>query len=316
MNVDRAQQEGVWSLAEFKTSGSSGDYQVSSSAPLEDRWILSRFHRAAEKVNEALAAYRFHEAAQVIYAFFWNEFCDWYIEIVKLRLGGPDGTPDKQAAIGAYASLLHVFEGALRLLSPFMPFITEDIWHAIYDGQPPFKSVALAPYPLARPGFFNAAAEEEMRVLQELIEGIRNLRAEAGVENRELVPAEIFAAADDGFQKIVEKNQQMVQKLASVSSISFLQGALSGTESSRSTSQFDVRILYERKVDLEAERDRLARDLKKMEGELSNGRRQIANQQFLAKAPPAVVEGIRNRAAELEVLIEKANQALQRLGVT
>ena len=318
MNVDRAQQEGVWSLAEFKQSaGNSGisDYRISSSAPLEDRWILSRFHRAAEKVNDALAAYRFHEAAQIIYAFFWNEFCDWYIEIVKLRLGGPLGTPDKDAAIGAYGCLLHVFEGALRLLSPLMPFITEEIWHAIYDGQPPLKSVALAPYPRARAEFFDLAAEEEMRVLQELIENIRNLRAGAGVENREQVPVEIFAAAQDGFQRIVDKNQQMVQKLSSVSSISFLQGSLSGTESSRSTSQFDVRILYEHKVGLAAERDRLAKDLKKMEGELSNGRRQLANEQFLAKAPLAVVEGIRNRSVELELLIAKANQALQRLDI-
>ncbi len=316
MNVDRAQQEGVWSLADFAGATRNGiaDYQIPATAPLEDRWIVSRFHRASQKVNEAFAEYRFHEAAQIIYAFFWNEFCDWYIEIVKLRLGGPDGTPDRQAAAGAYACLLHVFEGALRLLSPLMPFITEEIWHAIYDGQPPQKSVALAAYPRANSQQFDAAAEEEMRGLQELIENIRNLRAEAGVEPREQVPAEIFAAPGHGFQQTLETNQLLVRKLAAVSAINFLPGALSGTESSRSTSQFDVRIIFERKVDLGAERDRLTKELKKMEVELNNGHRQLANEQFLAKAPAAVVEGLRNRAAELELLMEKARQALQRLG--
>src|SRR5712691_7031177 len=131
---------------------------------LEDRWIFSRFNRVTKNVNEALSAYRFHEAANQIYDFFWGEFCDWYIELIKPRLA--DGA-DPQSARVACANLLALFEAALRLLHPVMPFITEEIWHAIYDGQPPLKSIALAAYPQASETQIDIEAEVEMAVLQD-----------------------------------------------------------------------------------------------------------------------------------------------------
>ena len=115
---------------------------------LEDRWILSRFNRVAQEIHEALETYRFHEAAHVVYHFFWGEYCDWYLELIKPRLR----RDDREQARAAYANLVSIFEGALRLLSPFMPFITEEIWHAVYDGKPPVKSIALAALSASRSG--------------------------------------------------------------------------------------------------------------------------------------------------------------------
>ena len=115
---------------------------------LEDRWILSRFNRAAKDVNESLQTYRFDEAANRIYDFFWGEFCDWYIELIKPRLNFEEGADSGPAKV-ACANLVNLFEAALRLLHPVMPFITEEIWQAMYDGQPPLKSIALAAYPTA-----------------------------------------------------------------------------------------------------------------------------------------------------------------------
>ena len=116
-------------------------------APLEARWIVSRLHRTAGAINQALGDYRFHEAANTLYSFFWGDFCDWYLEVVKLRLdfSGPP-TPVR----AALATLLNVFESALRLLSPFMPFITEEIWQALYENRAPDKSIALTRYPQAQ----------------------------------------------------------------------------------------------------------------------------------------------------------------------
>jgi valyl-tRNA synthetase len=133
---------------------------------LEDRWILSRFNRAAKDVNESLQTYRFDEAATRIYDFFWGEFCDWYIELIKPRLNFEEGA-DKACAKIACANLVNLFEASLRLLHPVMPFITEEIWHAIYDGKPPLKSIALASYPAAEEQQINLGAETEMAILQD-----------------------------------------------------------------------------------------------------------------------------------------------------
>ena len=216
MNVDRATEAGVWSLEEFKkgqrSTGNQGTGAPSSSAlfsreggsngtgvagfnavTLEDRWILSRFNRVAQEIGEALNAYRFHEAAHVVYHFFWGEYCDWYLELIKPRLL----SDNREQARAAYANLISIFEGALRMLSPFMPFITEELWHAVYDGEPPAKSIAVARYPVADEAQINADAETEMAILQDLIVSVRNIRAELKVEQKAKLPVEIFAVSGD-----------------------------------------------------------------------------------------------------------------------
>jgi len=151
-----------------------------STTPLEDRWILSRFNRVTAEVNDALATYRFHEAANRIYDFFWGEFCDWYLELLKPRLNFEEGADNGTARI-ACANLVNLFDASLRLLHPVMPFITEEIWQAMYEGNPPLKSIALAGYPQADETQFDLAAETEMAILQDLIVNVRNVRAELKV---------------------------------------------------------------------------------------------------------------------------------------
>src|SRR5690348_15330139 len=146
---------------------------------LENRWIYSRFHHVTGEVNDSLRAYRFDEAANTIYKFFWGEFCDWYLEIIKPTLSG-----NETEARDGLALLGDLFERALRLLAPFMPFITEEIWHAMYEGHAPQKSIALARYPELEERWLNDRAEEEMALLQDLIVTVRNMRAEMKVEPR------------------------------------------------------------------------------------------------------------------------------------
>ena len=159
---------------------------------LEDRWILSRFNRVTADVNEALQTYRFHEAANRIYDFFWGEFCDWYLELIKPRLQFDEGA-DMSAARVACGNLVNLFDSALRLLHPVMPFITEEIWQAMYEGKAPAKSIALVAYPQADEKQVDLAAETEMAILQDLIVNVRNLRAELKVEPKVKVPIEVFA---------------------------------------------------------------------------------------------------------------------------
>jgi valyl-tRNA synthetase len=275
---------------------------------LEDRWILSRFNRVTKNVNEALETYRFHEAANQIYDFFWGEFCDWYIELIKPRLldGG-----DESARI-ACKNLLGIFEAALRLLHPVMPFITEEIWHAIYDGKPTLQSIALAPYPQADEKQLDLAAETEMAILQDLIVSVRNLRAELKVDQKQRVPIQVFVSEPE-IHKLIEQTRGSVERLANVEKIEFVANSLAKLSGARHTARFDVHVIYERKIDVAAERERLKKELEQIEKEFANGQRQLGNEQFLAKAPTKVVDGIRRRAQELEILREKVKSKLDEL---
>jgi valyl-tRNA synthetase len=313
MNVDRIGF--VWDVARVPSPAqSAAQTGVPAFLPLtlEDRWILSRFNRVVADVNDALTTYRFHEAANRIYDFFWGEFCDWYLELIKPRLNFEEGA-DKSAAQAACTNLVNLFESALRLLHPVMPFITEEIWQAMYEGKPPLKSIALAEYPQADEKQFDLAAETEMAILQDLIVSVRNVRAELKVEPKVKVPIEVFAH-EPAIRRMIEQNQSAVERLGNVEKISFVEGSLANRAGARSTARFDVHVIYERKIDVAAECERLKKELEKIERELGNNQKQLGNEQFLAKAPEKVVEGLRRRGQELLVLQEKANSKLKELG--
>jgi len=310
MNVDRAQESGLWSLADFvftPTNLALKGISGLKAQTLEDRWIISRFNRVAQQIHEALETYRFHEAAHVVYHFFWGEYCDWYLELIKPRLAAGD----REQARAAYENLVGVFEGALRLLSPFMPFITEEIWHAVYDGKPPIKSIALAAYPQANLEQMDAVAETEMAILQDLIVSVRNIRAELKVDPKHKLMIEVFADSD--VRSLIDRNRGALERLANIEALTFVD-SLAKVSGARSTARFDVRVLYERKVDVAAERDRISKELTRLTQELTRATGQLNNEAFLAKAPAHVVEGLRKRRAEVEMLVQKANEALGELG--
>ncbi|MFI5071033.1 MAG: valine--tRNA ligase [Terriglobales bacterium] len=307
MNVDRTGSGGV-ANGSFKSSkGISGFAPVA----LEDRWILSRFNRVAGGVDTALRAYRFDDAARAIYDFFWGELCDWYIELIKPRLLA-EGEADGKSARASCANLVLLFEASLRLLHPIMPFITEEIWHAIYDGEPPLRSIALAAYPQIDSGQVDGVAENDISILQDVIINIRNLRAELKVEQKVKVPVQIYAA-DSAIRTLIQQNQGAIERLANVDSIAFSEKSLANLAGARGTTRFDVLLIYEKKIDAAVERERLRKDLDRYEKEISNGQRQLQNEQFLAKAPKQVVEGIRKRAEELEILIRTTRSKLDGL---
>ncbi|MGA8439373.1 MAG: valine--tRNA ligase [Candidatus Sulfotelmatobacter sp.] len=278
------------------------------SSALEDRWILSRFNRVAGQVNDALETYRFHEAANCIYDFFWGEFCDWYLELIKPRLNFEEGADQTQAR-AACANLVTLFDSSLRLLHPVMPFITEEIWHAIYEGKPPLKSIALAGYPQPNETQIDLSAETEMAILQDLIVNIRNVRAELKVEPKVKVEVEVFAP-EPAIRAMIEENRGAVERRANVAKLTFVGASLAKQAGARSTARFDVHVIYERKIDVAAERERLNKELDKIEKEFANNQRQLRNEQFLAKAPEKVVGGLRRREKELVALREKLKHQL------
>ena len=308
LNMDRIGVAQVPSPAQPGSKGVDG-FRATT---LEDRWILSRFNGVADYVGQALEEYRFHEAANRIYDFFWGEFCDWYIELIKPRLAFDNGG-DKANAELACNNLVTLFEAALRLLHPVMPFITEEIWHAIYDGKPPFKSIALAAFPLGDPEQIDLASETHMAILQDLIVAVRNLRAELKVEPKAKTPIQVFVHEAE-IRTLIEQNSTAVERLANVESIEFVSASLAKLPGARHTARFDVHLVYEQKIDVEAECARLKKELEKFEKNIANNERQLSNSGFLAKAPAHVVDGLRKQKEENESLRAKSLKKFEELG--
>jgi valyl-tRNA synthetase len=306
MNIDRAAEAGIT----VDTAALGSMPAAEPGAPLEGRWIVAELHGTAEKVNQALANYRFDDAANAIYQFFWGSFCDWYLEIVKLSLDFSEAA-DKARVTAALTTLVSVFESSLRLLSPFMPFLTEEIWHAVYDGKPPAKSIALTRFPQSGVASADTVALQHMRLLQELIVEIRALRKEIGVEEKALVPVEL--RIDQQFRTVISENHAIVERLARVSDIRFVPQISDGL-AKHATPQFDIAVVYERKIDVAAECERLNKEIARQEKNVANADRQLGNPTFTAKAPPHIVEGLKKQRDEAHHLLDKLRADRDSLG--
>ena len=205
-----------------------------------------------------------------------------------------------------------MFEGSLRLLSPFMPFITEEIWHALWQQKAPAKSITLTRFPLgAELGKADVATIDQMEIIKRLIEGIRNRRAELKVAPKEKITVRIFTEAST--RALIDSNRNLIGQGADVDHIEFSPESMAKVPGVQTTNAFEVLVVYERKIDIAAERNRLSKELEKLESERGNTERQLSNQGFLAKAPATVIEGLRRRHAELEQLVPKTRVALQEL---
>ena len=277
--------------------------------PVETRWIFARLSSVSAEVNRALGDYRFDEAANAIYQFFWGEFCDWYLEFVKLRLEFADGVQNPETAI-SLAGLVGVFEASLRLLSPLMPFLTEEIWHALYEGNAPAKSIALTRYPQAEDFPADDAATHTIETMQELINTVRALRKDMAVPEREATP--ILLHGENRILALADAHRDMLARLARVSDVQFSAEALTGA-AARAGTGFDVALVYERQMDVPAERERLQKEIARLQKGLEAAERQLGNTGFLAKAPASVIEGLKKQQAETRNLYDKAAGAIASL---
>jgi valyl-tRNA synthetase len=194
-----------------------------------------------------------------------------------------------------------------------MPFITEEIWHAIYAGRPPLKSLALAAYPRPDTKRMDVAAETDMAIVQDLVASVRNLRAELKVETRLRVPVEIFAEGSS-VRNLIENNRRALEQLANVEQVRFVPDSIAKLPGARHTARFELRLVYEKKIDTDTECERLKKELAKIEKGINTGQRQLGNDQFLAKAPAKVVENLRRQQQELVVLQQKTRGKLNELG--
>jgi len=260
-------------------------YAFEGKVPLADRWLFARIAVTVEIVNDALANYRFHEAAQAVYQFFWGDFCDWYIEWVKPDLQNAD----RGRADVAWKNLFAGFDAALRLLHPFMPFLTEELWHQLPQ-RAGAKSIALDAYPEARAALKDAAALAEFGLIQEVIQGLRTVRSEMKLDPKKKVAAE-FASADGKTRSVIEANHEAIQRLGNLSGLSVVAGKLAeGGGGMRSTAEFDLRIPYaEETVDVAAELARLKKEIEGLQKAIASKEKQLGNETFRSRAPEKII---------------------------
>jgi valyl-tRNA synthetase len=273
---------------------------------VEDRWILSRLGRVTARTNQLLEDYQFGEAERQICDFVWGDFCDWYIEIAKIRMReGADPSP--------MPILMHVLETSLRLLHPFMPFITEELWQSLPAPESRAESVMIALYPQADDSTFDAKAEREMGAVIEIIRSIRNARAEHKVEAAQWVEAQVHA--DD--KAAIERHAKAIETLARARPLKVTRRTKSEKGAEKALvivlADADVVLPMSGMVDLDAQGQRLEKEIEECGAFISRLETRLADEAFLSKAPPAVVQKEQERLSELRDRLKKLQERLSQV---
>jgi valyl-tRNA synthetase len=283
-------------------------YALTGAVPLRDAWIFARLAVITEQMNDALANYRFHEGAQGVYQFFWGDFCDWYIEWVKPDLQ----SDDKERAVVAWRNLFAVFEAALRLLHPFMPFLTEELWHQ-FPQQAGAKSIALERFPEVRESRRNNAALEEFGLLQEIITAVRNIRAEMKLDPKKKVAAELSVAAERP-RAAVESNRDGIVRLGLLTDLKITGGPLAQSGGAvRSSAKFDLRIEYTETVDAAAECAKITKELEGLRKAIGSKEKQLGDETFRSRAPEKIIRGLEATLATQRIEMQKLTERFEQL---
>jgi valyl-tRNA synthetase len=316
----------IWNAARFCMMNSEGakinpsSLEANSDWPLHDRWIISRLNATARDVRQALATYEFHEAVQTLYHFFWDDFCDWYIELTKSDVTAEDATPKR---VEARTRLISVLEQALRLLHPFMPYITEDLWQRLPGSHadlhhPAYaeaeSTIMLSAYPEPRSELIDEKAEWEMQTLIDLISRVRNIRSEMNIKPGEPVPV-LIGAPDEKLRAVFASNTSQISRLLRASEVSINETLAAPRASARAVlaGGAEVAVPLAGLIDFEQERQRLRKEQEKLQVEASKLEAQLANPQFVERAPVEKVAEIRARLADIAQRTAQLAQTIENL---
>jgi valyl-tRNA synthetase len=294
----------IWNAARYvfmNTEGESIFLNLDENRQLSvaDRWIISRLQATVEEVNQAMADYRFDLVSQAIHSFFWDEYCDWYLELSKPLLWDEDTNP-LQAQSTRY-TLLFTLEQSLRLLHPFMPFISEEIWQKVapmleIEGA----SIMLQPYPQPDTTAIDTAAEEEVDWIKGIIVAIRNIRGEMDISPAKSISVYLRKGSNRD-QELLANNTQYLVKLAKLESIQWLDSTEEPPISATQLYQeLEILVPLAGLIDVEAEQARLEKEIGKLQSALFTLDKKLANEKFVANAPAAIVEKERAKQATMK----------------
>jgi valyl-tRNA synthetase len=309
MNLEKFEQGGsaIEDLAD-PTIRCKAPHAYKGEVPLVDRWLFAQLAETVKTLNDALDTYRFHEAAQRVYQFFWGDFCDWYIEWVKPDLQNPD----RERANVAWRNLFAGFDAALRLLHPFMPFLTEELWHQLPQ-KTGAKSIALDSYPEAQASWKDPEATKAFTLIQDIVQSLRVIRAEMKLDPKKKVAAQ-FSSGNAWARSVIQTNQDGISRLAILSEFAVLSEKLPESGGgARSTAEFDVRIPYVADtIDVAAEQTRLKKEIEGLQKAIASKEGQLGNETFRSRAPEKIIkqmeETLNGQRIEMQKLTERLKQ--------
>jgi len=300
----------LWNATRFvlmNTEGKDCGLEESAAVKLSfiDRWIVSTLQRVEAEVVQAFGEYRFDHAANAIYRFVWDEYCDWYVELAKLQLQSADAAAQRATR----RTLVRVLETALRLAHPVIPFITEELWQKVAPlAGKRGETIMLEPYPQSQPEKIDSAAERDMAALKEWTVAIRNLRSEAKLSPGERIT--VYRTADPGVS-------ELPATLAAIAALARIASFEKRDPLPESPSPLAVlgngRVMLHKEVDPHAERERLAKEKARLENEAGKARAKLGNASFVERAPASVVAQERERLAGFEATLARLNAQLEKL---
>ncbi len=307
----------LWNVSKFVMANLSGEFAPQAESrleegetKLEDRWILSRLNRTVSEVSDLMTNYRFNSAVKALYDFIWHDFCDWYVEMIKPRLSLPEGDKDRQAAEKvAHLVLNHI----LRLLHPFAPFVTEEIWNHLYFGRVggEVPSVSSQKWPECQKELVDEDLEETLNRVQDVVTSIRNIRSEMNVPPAK--KADVLIRVDNkALQKILEENKNHILNLGQVEDLTIdMKISKPDHAASAVIREAEIFIPLEGLIDLEQERMRLEKEISRVTQLLEKTNRKLSNEDFLRRAPKEIIEKEKARRQDYRTMVEKLNKNLE-----
>ncbi len=297
-------EDGIYEAAALPDIQKMWDEQT---LDLADRWILTRYSETVQRVTRALDNFKFHELVGLLHQFFWREYCDWYLELIKPRLYGDDRTARETALkVG-----LFVLRGVIRLLHPLIPFITEEIWHKI--GTQLSESIMVSKWPEDEAVFSDAAASDNILLLQDLIAAIRNIRGEMNIPVKKAANV-LISGADAATAQLIDQHLSYFQQLAQVDQLTVApqlkRPRFSATAVVRN---LEIFMPLEGLIDIAVERNRLEKEKQRLERLLAELNKKLQNQDFLTRAPKHVVEREEQKKKDFEITLEKIRENLAQL---
>jgi valyl-tRNA synthetase len=275
---------------------------------LPDRWIRGRLNRVIREVHQSLEEYKFNEASHTLYHFIWHEFCDWYLELAKLYLY-KEGDPKRQDL--TRQTLIEVLDGILRLLHPFMPFITEEVWQQL-PGRKENQSIMVAEFPKPYERYDDETVANEMGLIVEITNALRNIRGEMNLPPGEQITV-FFRIKNEEVERRLRENQSFIQMLALVKEFKFGRDIEKPLYSAFVVIR-DVEIFVPmERSRMEEEAKRLQKEILKNEKESAFVLKKLSNEQFLSKAPPEVVQEVKDKALEFRTQREKLQESLNKI---